>query len=155
MGVWVEFGPLTVFSAPNSLPIVLFPSRFVDWPHYFLWIRRDNSVDWSDEGRVASCRASSTVMRSPVSSRALRHTPVVVVLGARQVGKSTLVERIAKPYGVPSIDDQATRQAAQDDPTGFIADLITQVVIDEVQRAPDLLMAIKQRVDRDRRLVSS
>jgi uncharacterized protein len=82
---------------------------------------------------------------------ALRHTPVIVVLGARKVGKSTMVERITKPSEVLSLDDQATRQAAQDDPTGFIEDLVTPVVIDEVQHAPDLLIAIKQRVDRDPR----
>jgi predicted AAA+ superfamily ATPase len=85
---------------------------------------------------------------------ALADTRVVVVLGARQVGKSTLVERIAthdRPAAVLTLDDRATRQAARDDPTGFIADLTTPVVVDEVQRAPDLLLAIKQRVDEDRR----
>jgi len=85
---------------------------------------------------------------------ALGDTRVVVVLGARQVGKSTLVERIAtldRPATLFTLDDRATRQAAQEDPTGFIADLNTPVVVDEVQRAPDLLLAIKQRVDEDRR----
>jgi predicted AAA+ superfamily ATPase len=85
---------------------------------------------------------------------ALDDTRVVVVLGARQVGKSTLVERIAtddRPAAVLTLDDRATRQAAEDDPAGFVADLTTPIVIDEVQRAPDLLLAIKQRVDADRR----
>jgi uncharacterized protein len=83
---------------------------------------------------------------------ALDDTRVAVVLGARQVGKSTLVEQIAtedRPAGMLTLDDQATRDAASADPTGFVAGLTTPVVIDEVQRAPDLLLAIKTRVDRD------
>lgn len=83
---------------------------------------------------------------------ALDDTRVVVVLGARQVGKSTLVQGVAKrerPATVLTLDDQATRDAATADPTGFVAGLVTPVVIDEVQRVPDLLLAIKVRVDRD------
>ena len=85
---------------------------------------------------------------------ALADTRVVVVLGARQVGKSTLVGEIAKhehPAGSLTLDDRATRLAAERDPTGFIADLSTPVVIDEVQRVADVLLAIKQRVDVDKR----
>jgi uncharacterized protein len=85
---------------------------------------------------------------------ALGDTRVVVVLGARQVGKSTLVQRIADSRGampVLTFDDQATRVAAGQDPTGFVADLPTPVVIDEVQRVPDVLLAIKQGVDDDPR----
>ncbi|HEX3392240.1 MAG TPA: AAA family ATPase, partial [Solirubrobacteraceae bacterium] len=85
---------------------------------------------------------------------ALKDTRVVVLLGARQVGKSTLVEEIARrdhPAGVMTLDDRASRLAAERDPTGFVADLATPVVIDEVQRAPEVLLAIKQRVDADRR----
>jgi uncharacterized protein len=88
----------------------------------------------------------------PLVLDALADTRVVVVLGARQVGKSTLVEQIAtsdRPATMLTLDDQATRDAAIDDPTGFVAGLTPPVVIDEVQRAPDLLLAIKVRVDRD------
>ncbi len=83
---------------------------------------------------------------------ALDDTRVVVVLGARQVGKSTLVEHVAardRPATILTLDDQATREAAAADPTGFVAGLSTPVVIDEVQRVPDLLLALKVRVDRD------
>jgi predicted AAA+ superfamily ATPase len=83
---------------------------------------------------------------------ALDDTRVTVVLGARQVGKSTLVEQIAtedRPARMLTLDDQATREAAFADPTGFVTGLATPVVIDEVQRVPDLLLAIKTRVDRD------
>jgi uncharacterized protein len=81
---------------------------------------------------------------------ALADTRVVALLGARQVGKSTLAEEIARidhPAAIRTLDDQATRIAAQRDPTGFIADLPTPVVIDEIQRVPDVLLAIKQHVD--------
>jgi predicted AAA+ superfamily ATPase len=83
---------------------------------------------------------------------ALQDTRVVAVLGARQVGKSTLVKTIADEYlgaRVVTFDDQVTRAAAQDDPTGFAMGLDLPVVIDEVQRVPDVLLAIKQRVDQD------
>jgi uncharacterized protein len=85
---------------------------------------------------------------------ALLDTRVVALLGARQVGKSTLAQEIARhehPAGVLTLDDRATRTAAERDPTGFIAELATPAVIDEVQRVPDVLLAIKQRVDADRR----
>ncbi len=85
---------------------------------------------------------------------ALADTRVVVVLGARQVGKSTLVAQIAQSEPtrpVITLDDEARRRAAIEDPTGFVADLDTPVAIDEVQRAPDLLLAIKQSVDEDQR----
>lgn len=83
---------------------------------------------------------------------ALGDTRVAVVLGARQVGKSTLVQQIADARGgmaMRTFDDQATREIARDDPTGFIAGLSTPAVVDEVQRVPDVLLAIKQRVDAD------
>jgi predicted AAA+ superfamily ATPase len=85
---------------------------------------------------------------------ALDDTRVVVILGARQVGKSTLIEQIAavEPHrDIVTLDDPQTRRAAIEDPTGFIADLDTPVAIDEVQRAPELLLAIKQSVDKDQR----
>lgn len=84
---------------------------------------------------------------------ALADTPVVVVMGARQVGKSTLVRSIAEtehPATVLSLDDTNVRASAERDPRGFIADLRTPVVIDEVQRVPDLVLEIKDSVDRDR-----
>ena len=52
---------------------------------------------------------------------------------------------------VVTLDDAATRRGAIEDPTGFVADLQTPAAIDEVQRAPDLLLAIKQSVDQDQR----
>lgn len=85
---------------------------------------------------------------------ALADTRVVVLLGARQVGKSTLLEQVAaveaKGREVLTLDDQAIRSAATIDPAGFIATLKTPVAIDEIQRVPALMTEIKLRVDRDR-----
>ena len=102
------------------------------------------------------CRAFAMIARSltPRVVEALSDTRVVVVLGARQVGKSTLVGEIARAdlgAEVLTLDDAATRGAAASDPSGFIIDRATPLVIDEVQRVPDLLLAIKARVDRDPR----
>lgn len=83
---------------------------------------------------------------------ALQDTRVVVVVGARQVGKSTLVQQIAATdhtADVITLDDRGLRSSALDDPVGFVAELGVPVVIDEVQRAPEVLLAIKERVDRD------
>ncbi len=83
---------------------------------------------------------------------ALTDTRVVVVLGARQVGKSTLTWRIAaadRPMAVVNLDDATLRDAAASDPAGFLAGYGRPVLIDEVQRAPDLLLAIKEIVDAD------
>jgi uncharacterized protein len=68
------------------------------------------------------------------------------------VGKSTLARQIAAeehPAREFSLDVRATREAALADPGGFIAGLDGPAFIDEVQRAPDLLLAIKDSVDRD------
>ncbi len=83
---------------------------------------------------------------------ALGDTRVVLVLGARQVGKSTLCSEIARdhhPATIYTLDDLATRNAALNDPTGFVAGLAGPAVIDEIQRVPDLVLAIKDAVDRD------
>lgn len=90
----------------------------------------------------------------PLIVDALSDTRVVLVLGARQVGKSTLTREVgadAMNAQVLTLDDKTTREAANNDPTGFIAALDSAVLIDEVQRAPDLLLAIKERVDADQR----
>jgi predicted AAA+ superfamily ATPase len=81
---------------------------------------------------------------------ALSDARAVCVLGARQAGKSTLVKQIAEREHLATyitLDDDATRRAALEDPTGFVAGLDDRSVIDEVQRAPDLMLAIKARLD--------
>lgn len=82
----------------------------------------------------------------------LDESRAVAILGARQVGKSTLLQDLAAsdyPAAVLTLDDDVTRQAAATDPTEFVARLKTPVAIDEVQRVPDLLLAIKHRLDND------
>lgn len=85
---------------------------------------------------------------------ALEDTRIVFVMGARQVGKSTLTSEIAssdRPATSVTLDDQAAREAANADPVGFLAGLDRPVHIDEVQRAPDLLLAIEADVDDNQR----
>jgi uncharacterized protein len=81
---------------------------------------------------------------------ALTDTPVVMLIGPRQCGKTTLVRQFDKEREYVTLDDDTVLEAARSDPAGFIRgfDLVT---IDEVQRAPELLRAIKRSVDSDRR----
>ncbi|TKK90480.1 ATP-binding protein [Herbidospora galbida] len=81
---------------------------------------------------------------------ALADTRVVLINGARQSGKSTLVRQLAKTGEWRDLDDPLTLQAALSDPSGFV-DFPTRMVIDEIQRAPELLLAIKSQVDADPR----
>lgn len=85
--------------------------------------------------------------------QALSDTPVVLLNGARQVGKSTLAQSLQEdhPAQYLTLDDATVLAAASRDPTGFLAGLDGPVVLDEVQRAPELFLAIKAAVDRDRR----
>ncbi len=82
---------------------------------------------------------------------ALRDTRVVAITGPRQSGKTTLARRFARQGRLyVTLDDPATLAAARSDPVAFIRDF-DRVVIDEVQRAPDILLAIKRSVDEDKR----
>ncbi|MEX2447954.1 MAG: ATP-binding protein [Solirubrobacterales bacterium] len=88
----------------------------------------------------------------PIVLEALSASRAVALLGARQVGKSTLaleIARSAHPAEYISLDDPAAAQAARSEPVEMIANLRGPAVIDEIQRAPDLLLAIKQKLDRD------
>lgn len=88
----------------------------------------------------------------PALEAALADTPVVLVVGPRQAGKTTLCQLVADRRGARllSLDDAATVAAAGADPAGFIAALDGPVVLDEIQKAPALLPAIKLAVDRRR-----
>jgi len=84
---------------------------------------------------------------------ALADTPVTLLVGARQTGKSTLCRAIAErdhPARYLTLDDAATLAAAHADPVSFITAIEGPVVLDEVQRAPELFRAIKVQVDRRR-----
>jgi uncharacterized protein len=82
---------------------------------------------------------------------ALSDTRVVLISGPRQAGKTTLISRFTgdgRAYF--TLDDATVRNIATSDPVGFLRG-IEYAAIDEVQRAPDLLLAIKQSVDTDKR----
>lgn len=79
----------------------------------------------------------------------LAHFPSLLITGARQVGKSTLALSLGIDNYV-TLDDIATYQSAKADPKGFILSLRTPVVIDEVQRVPEIFVAIKEQIDQDR-----
>ncbi len=83
----------------------------------------------------------------------LETSPIVVVEGARQVGKSTLVSMLPDDSTVfTTMDDDATRSYALDDPVGFLGSAGRgRLVIDEIQRCPELVLPLKAAVDADRR----
>jgi len=80
---------------------------------------------------------------------ALKSFPVVVVTGARQTGKSTLVQHLDKERLYLSLDDVDVLERAQTYPEGII-EQASRLTLDEVQRSPDLLLSIKRSVDKKR-----
>jgi predicted AAA+ superfamily ATPase len=80
---------------------------------------------------------------------ALIDTPVVMVTGPRQCGKTTLVRGFTSHRYI-TLDDDTVLEAARGDPSGFVRGL-DHAIVDEVQRAPDILRAIKKTIDVDRR----
>jgi len=80
----------------------------------------------------------------------IRVMPAVVVTGARQTGKSTLAQRLVPgSRRFETLDDFDVLDAAQRDPDSLFGD--EAITLDEIQRAPDLLLAIKRRIDQHRR----
>jgi len=90
----------------------------------------------------------------PLVSEMMAESPAVVIQGARQVGKSTLLEQVMQhhPGRLLSLDDEDILRAAKASPTDFVRQDVGGVLaVDEVQRAPELLVAIKAAIDADRR----
>lgn len=85
-------------------------------------------------------------------AEALADTRVVLVNGARQAGKSTLVRAVAGQRAAEwrNLDLPPDRQSALEDPVGFVS-FDGLMVIDEIQRAPDVLLVIKATVEADPR----
>jgi len=86
---------------------------------------------------------------------ALKDTPVILINGARQTGKSTLCRQLLENRvfegRAVTMDDPSTLAAAKADPLGFLLDLGDRILIDEVQRAPEIFLSIKKIVDEDRK----
>lgn len=80
------------------------------------------------------------------------HYPCVLLTGARQVGKSTLLEELL-PEGMNyvTLDDYLLAEDAKRDPMGFLQRYKAPLFIDEVQYAPELLRVIKMKVDAEKR----
>lgn len=85
----------------------------------------------------------------PRVMEAVADSPVVLIHGPRQSGKTTLARQVgaAEGYAYLSFDDDVQRAAAQADPVGYVADLPERVILDEVQRVPELFTSLKAAVD--------
>ena len=86
--------------------------------------------------------------------KALTDSPVVLIHGARQTGKSTLVKYLAEndyPAKYLTFDDTGILSAAQNNPHDFVSGYADNLVIDEVQRVPEIFPAIKSSVDKNRK----
>lgn len=86
----------------------------------------------------------------PLLQEALGDTPAVLINGPRQSGKTTLARQCGEDMPYLSLDDATRLSAARADPQGFIRQ-IDRAIIDEIQRAPELLLALKLSIDSDRR----
>ncbi len=98
---------------------------------------------------------STTIIPRLIQPRlleALEDSPAVLVHGPRQCGKTTLARVVGGLLGYRylTLDDDVLREAAADDPVGFVARLPDRVILDEVQRTPELFTAIKMEIDRRR-----
>jgi len=83
---------------------------------------------------------------------ALADTPVVLIHGPRQCGKTTLAQHVGSELGYTyrSFDDRDVLAAAREDPVGFIEESADRTILDEIQRVPELFVSIKRVVDRER-----
>lgn len=94
---------------------------------------------------MSSLYISRTI--TPLLHRYIDHFPIVVLLGARQVGKTTLARHEYPHYHYVSLEDPDTRAFATDDPRGFLATCGSQAIIDEIQRVPILFSYLQRIVD--------
>ncbi len=82
--------------------------------------------------------------------RALKDFPSVVITGARQTGKSTMLKNILPDYRYITLDDPVQRQLAREDPRSIIETSGKPVIIDEIQYAPEILSYVKMFIDTNR-----
>src|SRR5579872_549584 len=88
----------------------------------------------------------------PLLTKALKRSPIVLLNGARQIGKTTLALEFMKEmeYTYVTFDDEITYLAAKSNSTDFLSKIDKPVIIDEVQRVPEIFLAIKRDVDNNR-----
>lgn len=89
-----------------------------------------------------------------LAEETLQDTPVLIVSGARQVGKTTLLKSLleSRPHRFVNLDEKAVREAAIADPEGFVEQFPDGTfAIDEIQRVPQLVLAIKSALEKARR----
>lgn len=89
-------------------------------------------------------------LESPLQE-ALQQFPAVLITGCRQAGKSTLLQHILKDYRYVTLDDTLVRNLAESDPALFLNTHEPPLVLDEIQYAPQLLPALKIKIDQNRR----
>lgn len=82
-----------------------------------------------------------------VFKKAVKTHPVVTVFGPRQSGKTTLVRHVLPKYGYVNLENPKERRLASEDPESFFEQHPSPLIIDEVQRVPELLSWIQVRVD--------
>ena len=87
---------------------------------------------------------------APQLLKAAQQFSAVILTGARQVGKSTLVKELFPKYNYVSLDEIDTRNYAQEDPRGFLKSHPYPLIIDEIQEVPELLSYVKKIIDDNR-----
>ena len=83
--------------------------------------------------------------------KAIKQFPSLLVTGARQAGKSTLLRHAFSEYQYVTLDDPLIRAMANNDPELFLETNPAPLIIDEIQYAPGLLSYLKIRIDQNRR----
>lgn len=144
-------GESALSSTPARLPQVDTQTTVVGQSASSWRIIRHQSLDFPAPSDYADGVYERHIARNLLD--ALADRPMVVLHGARQTGKSWLAEQVASgPHRSEylTLDDPAVLTGATGDPAGFIQNLRGNVVIDEVQRAPHLFVAVKASVDRNR-----
>ncbi|MFA5097976.1 MAG: ATP-binding protein [Candidatus Margulisiibacteriota bacterium] len=81
--------------------------------------------------------------------RAASKHPIVAVTGPRQSGKTTLAKQVFSAYSYVSLEDPDVRKFAEDDPRGFLSTYGNKVILDEIQRVPELFSYLQTDVDND------
>lgn len=95
------------------------------------------------------------MIRREIASKLIelsKQVPVITIIGPRQSGKTTLVKECFKNYNYVNLEDPINRILAKEDYKGFFETFKEPLIIDEVQRVPELLSAIQIMVDEDRNL---